>query len=237
MDERVIFEEIGLTKNEGKIYSELVKHGKLSASEISSKSGVPYGKIYVILSNLVEKGLVEIVPEKTRKYSLTNPDSLMELINNKKKLLDHATEKVKELKRFYEKKEKDFLIIGEGDKGFWKIADEMKKSEKYSYNIRWDSKIRPGSLEKAKEFIRKGVDKRELVRYDKETEKNVDKWLKVQKNIRKFQNEGVAISIEDDEEVLIGLIKKNTTLLIRDASLTKIMKQLFLEAYKNAERV
>ena len=49
MEDREIFSELGLSLNEGKAYSELIKHGKLSASEISSKSEVPYGKIYVIL--------------------------------------------------------------------------------------------------------------------------------------------------------------------------------------------
>lgn len=65
----------------------------------------------------------------------------------------------------------------------------------------------------------------------------MDKWLKIKPTIRKFSNEGVALSILDDEEVMIGLIKKNTTLLIRDKSFCKVMKKLFLGAYDKAEKI
>jgi sugar-specific transcriptional regulator TrmB len=237
MNDKEIFKELGLTFNEGKVYSELIRHGKLSASEISSKSEVPYGKIYVVLQRLIDKGLIEIVPEKTKKYVSSNPSSLMKLVDNKRKLLDDAEKRVEKMKQFYEKKDKDFLIVGEGERSFWKIADEMKKVETYGYNVRWDSKVNPDSLKKTKKRIKEGVDTRDLSRYDKETKSNVDKWMKVKPQIRKFPNEGVALSISDDEEVLIGLIKKNTTLLIRDSAFAKVMKRLFLGAYKNAEKI
>ncbi len=235
--EKELFKEIGLNLNEGKVYSELVKHGKLSASETSSKSGVPYGKIYVVLQGLVDKGLVQIIPEKTKKFIASSPENLVKLIDNKKKILEKAREKISELKQFYEKKDKDFLIIGEGDKGFWKIVDEMEEVEDYSYNIKWDSKIQPGSLEKSRKRLKKGIDSKDLVRYDRDTEKNVHKWLKVKKNIRKFPNEGVALSVLDDKEVMVGLIKKNTTILIRDKAFTKVMKRLFLGAYDVAKKI
>lgn len=237
MQEREIFQELGLTLNEGKVYSELTKHGKLSASEVSAKSGVPYGKIYVVLQNLIEKGLVEIVPEKTKKYVSANPDSLMKLIGEKRKVLEDAEEKVEQMKQFYEEKDKDVLIVGEGDKGFWKIAEEMKEVEKYGYNIKWDSKIRPGALERTKKNLKKGQDRKTLARYDSETKKNISRWIKVDKNIRKFPNEGAVLSVIDDEEVLIGLIKKNTTLLIRDKAFAKVLRRLFLAAYDKAEKI
>lgn len=237
MDDKELFHELGLTVNEGKAYSELVKHGKLSASEVSSKSSVPYGKIYVVLQGLIEKGLVKVVPEKTKKYSPTSPDSLMKLVENKKKVLEGAQEKIKKLKQFYDKEDKDFLVIGEGEKGFWKIADEMKEIDKYNYNIRWSSKIRSDSLKRARKNIKKGIDIKNLVRYENETKKNVEKRLKVEKNTRKFPNEGIALSIIDNEEVMIGLIKKNTTLLIKDKAFAKVMKQLFLGAYEKAEEI
>ena len=47
----------------------------------------------------------------------------------------------------------------------------------------------------------------------------------------------VRISIQDDEEVMLGLIKNNTTLLLRDKAFAKIMKKLFLEAYTKAKKI
>ena len=237
MKEKTILEEVGLAKNEGKVYSELVKYGKLSASEASLKSGVPYGKIYVVLEGLVEKGLAKIVPEKVKKYSPTSPEFLIDLINKKESTLERAREKVLEMKQSYENKEKDFLVIGRGEKGFWKVVDEMRKPTRYDYSIKWDSKIRPNALNEARKALKREISSRDLVRYDNETKKNVHKWLRVQKNIRKFPNEGIAFSIIDDQEVLITLITKNTTLLIKDVPFAKVMKKLFLDSYKNSEEI
>lgn len=238
MEEKELFKELGLNVNEGKLYSELVKHGKLSAAEVSSKAGVPYGKVYVVLQGLIDKGFVRVVPEKTKKFSPASPENFEKVIEEKKKLLEEAKEKVKELKKIYDDKEKDVLIVGEGDKGFWKISDDMKKVEKYGYNIKWDSKIKPGFLEKTKKRIKAGkIDAKNLVRYDRETKKNVDKWVKTGLSQAKFSNEGIALSILDDEEVMIGLIRKNTTLLIRDEAFAKCMKRLFLAAYEKSEKI
>ena len=76
-----------------------------------------------------------------------------------------------------------------------------------------------------------------LVKYGEETEKNIKKFSKAGLPQAKFPNEGVALSILDDEEVMIGLIKKNTTLLIRDEAFAKCMKRLFLAAYEDAEKI
>ncbi|MBW3022798.1 helix-turn-helix domain-containing protein, partial [Candidatus Woesearchaeota archaeon] len=46
--------ELGLTENEAKAYETLLRLGKTSASHISKESGVPYGRIYNVLSSLEE---------------------------------------------------------------------------------------------------------------------------------------------------------------------------------------
>ena len=42
-------EKIGLTSYEIKTFSELLRSGEITASDISQKSGVPYSKIYEVL--------------------------------------------------------------------------------------------------------------------------------------------------------------------------------------------
>lgn len=232
-----LFEELGLSKNEGKVYDALVRHGKLSASEASSKSEVPYGRIYDVLSALVHKGLAEIIPEKTKKFAPSSPDSLLKLINNKEKKLEEAKEKVKEMKQFYEVKEKSPVIVGHGEKAFWKISDEMGTAKKYVYNIKWTSEFRPNSAASAKKSLKNKIDTKVLTRYDEETKKNVKKFLKYYKNIRKIENEGFAGSIMDDEMVLLSFVKNNTVLLIKDEAFAKIMKKMFLETFKNSEKI
>lgn len=237
MENADLFNELDLTKNEGKAYFTLLEFGKLSASEISTRSHVPYSRIYDILNSLVNKGLVEIIPEKTKKFIPSDPNSLAKIIDKKKKILDNAQEMIQKMKEFYEVKEKNPVSISQGKAGFWKLADEMKTPKKYSYNIKWTSQIRPESIKSLKQRIKEKVDIKVLTRYDQETEKEVKQWLKVNKNIRKIDNEGFAFSVQDDEEVLLGLIKSNITLLIRNKSFAKIMKKMFLETYKNAEKI
>ena len=55
--------------------------------------------------------------------------------------------------------------------------------------------------------------------------------------MRSLINEGFACDIRDDKEVMLGLIKNNTTILIRDKAFAKIMKKLFLAYYDKAEKI
>ena len=231
------YQELGLTNNEGKVYEILVEFGKLGAGEISSQSGVSYSKIYNVLSSLINKGLVEIVPEKTKKFVPSSPDSLIKLIEKKQEKLEKVKEEVKEMKKFYEVKEKNPVVMEIGRKGFYKIVNELKKTEKYDYSIKWTSEYRPDWARQTAQKIKRKCDIRNLVRYDKETEKNVGKWLRINKNIRKFENEGIAFSVIDDEEIMISLIKANVTLLIKNVPFAKIMKKLFLDSYEKAEKI
>jgi sugar-specific transcriptional regulator TrmB len=232
-----VYEELGLTKNENKAYQALVESGKLGASEVSAESGVPYSRVYDVLSSLAHKGLVEVVPGKAKKFMASSPEVFLKLIDDKEKLLKEAREKVKEMKQFYDKKDKNPVIMGQGQRAFYSIVKEMKEPVDYCYNIKWTSEYRGDWVEFRKKKLRRGIDVRDLSRYDKETKKNVDEWLKITKSIKKIENDGIAFSVLDDEEVMIGLIKSNVTLLIRDKPFAKLMKKMFLETYKSAEAI
>ncbi|MCK4552868.1 TrmB family transcriptional regulator [Candidatus Pacearchaeota archaeon] len=231
------FAELGLTKNEGKAYEILIKFGKLSASEVSSRGGVSYSRIYDVLESLIQKGIVRVIPEKTKKFAPGDPEEFMKLIKNKEDSLKKLKNKVKELKASYDIKEKNPVLVAYGEKGFWKLEKETGKPKKYNYMIQWNSEYKPEMERYTKEKLKSGVDIKVLARYDKETEKNIKKWIKINKNIRKFGNEGVAIGFGDDEDILIGLIKSNTTILIKDKPFVKLMKRLFLSAYKDADKI
>jgi sugar-specific transcriptional regulator TrmB len=228
--------ELGLTESEGKAYEVLVKHGKLGSGEISRESGVSYSKIYNILDSLTNKGLVKVIPEKTKKFAPADPEQLIKLIDEKQEKLREAMSKAKEMKQFYDVKEKNPVVMEMGKKGFHKILKDLKAPKKHSYAIKWSSEYRPEWAGKAERNLKKGVDVKVLARYDDETKKDVKKWMKINKNIKEFDNSGVAFSI-GDEETMISLIKSNVTLLIRDKAFVEVMRKMFLETYKNAEKV
>jgi len=238
MEETIDLQEIGLTQNESKAYKTLLEHGKLGAGDISKFSGVSYSRIYDVLASLKQKGLARLIPEKSKKFVPTDPEELMEIVTKKEETLKKVKNEIKKFKTFYDIKEKNPVILGYGKSAFYKLLKEMPKSKKSDYSIKYTSEYRPEWERDYTENVKKGVDSRSLVRYDKETGSNVEKWIKLgKKNTRVLANEGVAISIRDDEEVLISLIKSNMTLLIKNKPFVRIMKKMFLETYKNAEEI
>lgn len=231
------FKELGLTENEGKVYEALLRHEKIGSGEISRESGVSYSKIYNVLDSLTAKGLVEVIPEKTKKFVASSPENLIKLIEEKKGILEQAREKAEAMKKVYENQGENPVTMGLGRKGFYKIVKQLSEPEKYEYSIKWTSEAKSEWLRYFEELKGKGVDLRTLSRYDEETKKDVDEWLKIKKNLRRLENEGVAMSIIDDKEVMISLIRSNVTLLVKDKAFTKIMKKMFLETYNNAEKI
>ncbi|MEK6825727.1 MAG: helix-turn-helix domain-containing protein [Nanoarchaeota archaeon] len=237
MGELEVFEELGLASNEAKVYEVLVQFGKLSAAEVSAKSGVSYSRIYNVLEALLARGLIVVVPEKTKKFAPADPAVFEKLITEKEKKLMVAREKMKEMQKFYDVKEKQPVVVGVGKAGFHKLIGEMKDYEQYDYTLKWNVDAREDWMRNLEKSLNKKIEVKTLARYDKETEKNVQQWLTIHKDIKAFPNEGVAMSILDDEEVMIGLIKSNVTLLIRDKPFAKIMKRFFAAAYDEAKEI
>ncbi len=84
-----IFQLIGLTYNETKVYLTLLDLGKAHAGEITEKSGIHRRNVYDALARLMEKGLVSFVIVNNRKlFSPANPRRFLELIDEKKFELD-----------------------------------------------------------------------------------------------------------------------------------------------------
>ena len=230
------FKFLGFTNSEGKVYKALIKLGKSSASKISRESEVPYGKIYEILASLERKGLVKIVPEKTKMFIPADPQNLVNLIEKRDSSLEELKKDVEKIKQVYDLYEEEIIEIAEGKKNFYKIVRQLKKPKKFNYTIKFTSEFNPEWERADKRLLREGVDVKSLVRYDAETEKNVKKWLKVHKNIKQIKNQGVAMDIRDNS-VLISLIKKNRALLIKDYNFVEIMRTFFLDTYKNANKI
>ncbi len=229
--------ELGLTEYEAKAYEALIKLVKATASQIAAEADVSYGRIYEVLTSLERKGLVKIIPEKTKKFIASDPENLMKLVEAKKAELDKIKEDIKKLEKLYASKEEEPVIITRGKKAFYKIERELPKPKKSEYNIKYTAEYQPVWVREKRESLKKGVIIKELVRFDRETENNIKKWLEIHKNIKKIENEGIAMSIIDDSVMMLALIKSNTTLLIKDKSFIKLMKDLFLTKYKEAEQI
>ena len=98
-------EKIGLTSYEIKSYGTLLKEGEITASEISEKSGVPYSKIYEVLSTLEEKGWLGSDNSRPTKYFAKSPTTALDTTqqNAENEFLKNKSVILTELTSVYEK--------------------------------------------------------------------------------------------------------------------------------------
>lgn len=75
-------EELGLGKNEVKVYLALLKIGESKVNEIAKMSGIYRRTIYEALKGLVERGLVShIIRGKKKYFTASDPKSSSILFN------------------------------------------------------------------------------------------------------------------------------------------------------------
>ena len=83
MYERV-FENLGLSKNEAKIYETLIRQGELTVGLIAKRSRIHRRNVYDALDRLVERGLVfEILEHRESRFQGVDPKKLGELLDEK----------------------------------------------------------------------------------------------------------------------------------------------------------
>jgi len=115
--------ELGLTKNEAKVYMALVDMGEGKASEISRKSGVTREKTYRVLKKLEERRLVKVIDgQPTRWRPMPPNDYFRPLIEVKKQSVEKMERVIDELQKIYSmtrekdtKEEMNVWEIGERD--------------------------------------------------------------------------------------------------------------------------
>lgn len=93
-----LFENLGLSPNEAKIYESLIYQGESSVGEVATRSKINRRNIYDALQRLIEKGLVFPIFQKgENRYQAVNPDKLMEIVSEKERLLNAALPKLRDI--------------------------------------------------------------------------------------------------------------------------------------------
>ena len=82
------FSEIGLENRDKRVYEALIVNPQSSLRKIAADTGINRGSVYESVKKLAEQGLVgSIEVGKQRRYTATNPDTLVELIREKREHL------------------------------------------------------------------------------------------------------------------------------------------------------
>jgi sugar-specific transcriptional regulator TrmB len=115
-----IFEEIGLTPSEAKIYEILLAEKEIGVSEISLKAKVHRRNVYDALNRLVDKGLVfRIFQKGENQFRAVTPDKLSEIVEGKQKKLSGILPDLRKLYQSEPLSEAAFIYKGlEGYKNY-----------------------------------------------------------------------------------------------------------------------
>lgn len=119
----------GLTENEASIYTTLLEISEGNVTEIAKRTGIHRRNVYDILQRLANKGLVSyIAVEGVKKYVANNPQRLIELVEEKKKMISEEMPKLHQMfSQNAERKSTQFLI---GKNGIRYVLDEQLRMKK-----------------------------------------------------------------------------------------------------------
>lgn len=130
----LIYESLGLSPNEAKIYEALVEHGESGISDIAVFSKIHRRNAYDAIARLISKGLCfEIISQKENKYNAVDPGKLTELLVEKQNSLQKI---LPELKKKFQQRlapEEAYIYRGiEGQKNIWR---DMLRVEEDSFFV------------------------------------------------------------------------------------------------------
>ena len=91
-------EQIGLTKNEIKVYLTLLKLGSVSVGMITEASGVHRRNVYDAIERLIKRGLVgHVLKGKIKYFEAANPNCLLNILKEEKDILKNKVKGVNEI--------------------------------------------------------------------------------------------------------------------------------------------
>lgn len=117
-----IFEALGLSPNEGKIYETLLERGEASVSDIAVAAKIHRRNAYDAIQRLIDKGLCfQIFSATENRYNAVDPDKLTEILAEKQEKLFQALPALK--KKFGERfaPQEAYIYRGlDGQKNIWR---------------------------------------------------------------------------------------------------------------------
>ena len=119
-----IFEELGLTNAEIKVYIQLLKIGSSHAGPVIEKTGLQTSVVHRSLNTLIQKGLINYVLEgKIKIYQATAPETFLDFIDEKKRKF---TELLPDLKKEQQStQDRELATIYRGKRGLQEVYSKL----------------------------------------------------------------------------------------------------------------
>ncbi len=132
--------KLGFNEYEAKSYVSLVKQGPVTAYQVSKDSGIPRARIYDVLSNLVEKGIVmrEEIDDTTRYSPLPVEIFLQKAQSEWQSTYEVISESLKSLETSEEKADNRVITLKDYKTIISYCQTLLKKAEKRIVISMWD---------------------------------------------------------------------------------------------------
>lgn len=136
-----ILKKYGFSESEIKVYTTLLSYGPLNGYEASKKSSVARSKVYGILANLENKGIVlSASGEKSTTYKAERPEKIIALL---KEGVHNDCDLLEDLFKKYEEPVDDEAIwnITESGTVMYKLKELIKSAQKDIYLQIWQKEL------------------------------------------------------------------------------------------------
>lgn len=232
---------LGWTMYESSAYCAIVENGRLKANDLAIKAGIPPGRVYEVIMNLVNKGWLKKIGERPSIYDAQNPRHVlqMELDKLQKKMAESLVdaEQVWELRTGR---------IGDTDDKSWTVAGihgiilevrslftNAKSSVKMvDTDLSW---LTGSDFHKFEDLTKKGI-KVSVVSSNASINE-----------LKRLGNDGAQVYastkqnpsfyIVDNELVLMKLFSPDNGTVVRDTTLAKMFDDKYNEIIKSARLV
>lgn len=230
---------LGLNEKEAKVYLALLQVGKGTAYEVSKYSGLKKPTTYVILDELVDKGIAIKIPRmKTMHYTAITPEDLFALSKSRIETAEEALPELKAISKGGNIKKVNVSYY-EGIDGVREMYNKLFKETAGKNYVGFfaHDKYTPKELrilfDEINEKHRKlGVGRRAITVDDKSLAKYLDKDF-----AKKYNVDFVTLPISKyDSNISISIYKTKTQIfshrylqavVIDNPDIAKIMKQIF----------
>jgi sugar-specific transcriptional regulator TrmB len=235
-------ELLGLNKYESLAYESLARLGKSSAPEISRESGVPYGRIYDTLNSMINKHLIQMIPENTsKKYVLGNPKILRDMLKKRRSEIDVLSSQIEDIQKSYRSQEAEAVMVIKGKRNFYNYLRNRKRDPKLKESrlVKFSSEYNPEWVRGVNSSLRAGKKYKVLANVTESTSTSISRWRKVfgkRDIMRKFNQDSIAMTIED-KELWVALTESNTLLIVRDKAFIDVMKRFFDSTWETSDKI
>ena len=227
---------IGLSENESKIYTTLLKLGFATVVQIAKESGFHRSNIYDIIEKLREKGLITVQKEgKTTKYKTSDLENLYSFIQEKQVALDNLMPNLKSLEK--QTPEEIDVELFKGEKGMRFALRDIIRERKDTYTFTAKGQLRKNLPDFAEQFMRD--QKRFKIKYFGlyTSAKNLPAYFTEIKIIPKELGNPVATNIYGDKVLITIWEPSMIAILIKSKFVAESYKKHFDLIWKIAKPI